>query len=173
MKKIATLLLLWQSLSSAFLIDSKRVMVSIGESKDHTHISIYRLGVRENFKQKWFKSSIGYLSGYYELSANYWVKGRSSNFGIALSPVFTYNFTFLPTTLQPYIEGGIGGSLWTDTMIATRNVSSHFLFEDRIGAGVRYKGYDLNFCYMHYSNAGLVKPNSGIDIFMLSLSFKY
>ena len=171
MKKIVILLLLWQSITHAFTLDGKKLMISIGESKDS--IGIYRVGVREDFEQKWLECSLGYLSGYYELSANLWHKGSSSNFGIAFSPVFTYNFTFLQTTLQPYIEGGIGGSLWTDTMIATRNVSSHFLFEDRIGAGVRYKGYDLNFRYMHYSNAGLVKPNSGIDIFMLSLSFKY
>ena len=169
MKKIIVLLLLWQSIVHALWLDDKKVMLSIGESKDN--IGIYRVGVKEDFKQKWLQSILEYLSGYYELSVNFWHKGDNNNFGVALSPVFTYNFTSLP--LSPYIEGGIGGSLWIDTMIATRNVSSYFLFEDRIGAGIHLKDFDLNFRYMHYSNAGIVKPNSGIDIFMLSVSFNY
>ncbi len=145
------------------------VSVSYGQSKDN--INVYRLSVRDSFNQEWAKSNIGYFDGYFELSANYFEKDSDSNFGIALSPVFTYNFTL--GKLQPYIEGGIGVSLWSDTMIAGRNLSSKFLFEDRIGLGLKYENYDFSFRYMHYSNAGIVQPNSGIDIFIASITYKF
>jgi len=145
------------------------VTLSIGQSKDK--IDIYRLGLRKDFDAKWAKSSVGYFSGYWELSANYWNWKSESNFGIALSPVFAYYFDL--GDFKPYVEGGIGGSWWSKTHIKNRNIGSHLHFEDRIGAGVRYKNLDFSFRYMHYSNAGLVKPNNGIDIFIGSISYKF
>jgi len=148
------------------------VTVSIGESRDH--IKIYRVGVRKDFSSKWAKSSIGYLSAYYELSFNYW-KGKrglhKENYGVALSPVFNYYFDF--GNVKPYLEAGIGASLFKYNSIDHRNTSSKFLFEDRLGAGVRVGDFDFSFRYMHYSNAGIVKPNSGIDIFIGSISYKF
>jgi len=148
------------------------VTASYGKSKDG--IKIYRLGLRKDFDSKWGKSSVGYFSGYYELSINYW-KGKTNhnktNYGVALSPVFGYYFDL--GEIKPYVEAGIGVSLFKHTFIDNRNISSHFLFEDRIGAGVRVKNFDFSFRYMHYSNAGIVKPNSGIDIFIGSISYKF
>ncbi len=144
--------------------------MSIGQSKDG--IAILRFGLRKNFNVQWLKSDIGYFGGYWELSGNYWSKGDSSIYGVALSPVFIYRVTSLGE-IEPYIEGSIGASLWTDTMIAGRNVSSNYLFEDRIGYGIKYKRFDLSFRYMHYSNAGIVRPNSGIDIFITSVTYKF
>ncbi len=144
--------------------------MSIGQSKDG--IAIIRLGLRKDFAKQWLKSNVGYFGGYWELSANYWNKGDSSNYGIALSPVFVYRVTGL-REIEPYIEVSIGASLWTNTLIAGRNVSSNYLFEDRIGCGIKYKRFDLSFRYMHYSNAGIVRPNSGIDIFITSVTYKF
>lgn len=143
--------------------------LSVGQSKDN--INIYRIGVRKDFGVEWFKSDFGYLSGYYELSANYWNKDSSDNFGVALSPVFTYTVDLWK--LKPYIEGGIGGSLWSHTKISWRNLSTNFLFEDRIGGGVKYENFDFSFRYMHYSNAGIKKPNHGIDIFIGSITYRF
>jgi len=148
------------------------VSASYGKSKDG--IKIYRLGLRKDFDSKWGKSSVGYFSGYYEFSLNYW-KGKTkhikTNYGVALSPVFGYYFDL--GEIKPYVEAGIGVSLFKHTFIDNRNISSHFLFEDRIGAGVRVKNFDFSFRYMHYSNAGIVEPNSGIDIFIASISYKF
>ena len=145
------------------------VTSSIGQSKDN--IDIYRIGLRKDFDSKWVESKIGYLSGYYELSANCWSWEDESNFGIALSPVFTYYANL--GDFKPYIEAGIGFSYWSETHIKTRNIGSHFHFEDRVGVGIRYKNYDFSFRYMHYSNGGLKDPNMGIDIFIASISYKF
>ncbi len=144
------------------------VTLSIGKSKDK--INIYRIGVRKDFTP-FAKNRAITIGGYWEASLNYWEKGSSNNFGIALSPVFALYFNI--GEFHPYIEAGVGASYFTKTHIANRDISSHWHFEDRVGAGVRYKNFDFSFRYMHYSNAGLVKPNQGIDIFIGSISYKF
>jgi lipid A 3-O-deacylase len=145
------------------------VTFSIGQSKDD--IDIYRIGLRKDFNSKWLQNKNGYLSGYYELTANYWKYKSENNFGVALSPVFAYYVDL--GDIKPYFEAGIGVSYWSKTHIKTRNMSTHFHFEDRIGVGVRYKNFDFSFRYMHYSNAGIKNPNPGIDIFIGSISYKF
>jgi lipid A 3-O-deacylase len=144
--------------------------IGYGQSKDN--IDIYRLTLRKDFSTRWWESGIGYLSGYWEGSLNYWNGRGDENFGIALSPVFVYYFQ-TGASLQPYLEGGIGVSLFSETRMGSRDLSSNFLFEDRIGAGVRVGDWDLSFRYMHYSNAGIEKPNDGIDIFIGSVNYRF
>ncbi|MDY0194670.1 MAG: acyloxyacyl hydrolase [Sulfurovaceae bacterium] len=145
------------------------VTLGIGESKDN--IGIYRLGARKNFEKTFFNSDYGWLSGYYEASLNYWDKEGEQIYGIALSPVFVYYFGNKSNSIYPYIEGGIGGAYLSDTTIKNRDMSSHLQFEDRVGAGIRTESFDFNFRYLHYSNAGIVEPNDGIDIFMFTISY--
>jgi len=147
------------------------ISLGLGESKDH--INIYRLGGKNNFKSTWFESDYGKLSGYYEASLNYWKKRDDHVFGVAFSPVFVYYIDVGSDTFQPYVEAGIGVAYISETKIHGRNMASHFQFEDRIGAGIKVGSYDFNARYMHYSNAGIRKPNDGIDIFMFTVAYKF
>ena len=147
------------------------INIGIGQSKDH--IGIYRLGLKKNFETTFFYSDHGWLSGYYEASLNYWKKNEDHIYGIALSPVFVYYFANKTDVILPYIEAGIGVAAISDTMIYGRNMSTTFQFEDRIGVGIKTTLFDLNARYMHYSNAGLKKPNNGIDIFMFTLAYRF
>jgi len=144
--------------------------LSIGKSRDD--IKIYRLGLRKEFKNKWLQSSVGYLGGYWEGSINYW-KGKSgdTSYGVAFSPVFAYYFDM--GEIKPFVEVGIGVSLFNNTTIDNRNLATKFRFEDRIGAGFRYKNFDFSFRFMHYSNASIKAPNDGIDIWIGSISYKF
>jgi len=146
--------------------------LSIGESRDG--IKVYRLGLRKDFDSKWAQTSVGYFSGYYELSINYF-KGKTNhnktNVGVALSPVFGYYFDF--GKFKPYVEAGIGLSVFNHTWIDNRNLSTHFLFEDRIGIGARVGNFDFSFRFMHYSNASIKAPNDGIDIWIGSIAYKF
>jgi lipid A 3-O-deacylase len=103
---------------------------------------------------------------------NYWNGKNNENFGIACSPVFTYCFTTFET-FTPYLEAGIGISIFNKTKIDSRDLTTNFLFENRIGTGIKMGNWDLSFRYMHYSNASIKKPNDGIDIFIGSLSWKF
>ncbi|MBN2721592.1 MAG: acyloxyacyl hydrolase [Campylobacterales bacterium] len=149
------------------LIDE--VTLGIGESKDN--IGIYRLGARKNFDKTFFDTDYGRLSGYYEASLNYWEKGGDHIYGIALSPVFVYYFGNKSNSIHPYIEGGIGVACLSDTKIQNRDMSSNLNFEDRVGVGIRMESFDFNARYLHYSNAEIVQPNDGIDIFIFTISY--
>ncbi len=146
------------------------VSFSYGQSKDK--IDIYRLGLQRDFESRWFESSVGYLSGYYELSLNYWNGRGDENYGVALSPVFAYYFN-ASENFHPYLEAGIGASLFSRTRMGPRNLSTNFLFEDRAGIGIRAGNWDLTFRYMHYSNASIKQPNDGIDIFLGSVAYRF
>jgi lipid A 3-O-deacylase len=116
---------------------------------------------------------MGYVSGYFELSYNHWEYNDQDINGVALSPVFVYSFGNESNFIRPYIEGGIGAAYIHEYHIADRNLSSNLQFEDRIGAGVKIGFFDVNFRYMHYSNASLKQPNHGIDIFMFTTAIQF
>ena len=147
------------------------LFVDIGQSKDK--IDIYRVGLRYNFSD-WLhnKGAPEAMGGYLEGSFNYWHGKKDNLWGVALSPVFYYEFNHTGR-IRPYIEGGIGGAYISKTRIDNRNMSSNLHFEDRIGIGVRTGDLDFHFRYMHYSNAGLKKPNDGIDIFIGGVAYKF
>ncbi len=145
------------------------INIGIGQSKDN--IDIYRLAVKKDFDKTFFESDIGWLSGYYEASLNYWERDGDDIYGIALSPVFVYYFGDKSSTILPYVEAGIGVTYISDTKLQTRDMTTNFQFEDRIGVGVRKGSFDLSARYMHYSNASIKQPNDGIDIFIFTLSY--
>ncbi|MDD5405512.1 MAG: acyloxyacyl hydrolase [Sulfurovaceae bacterium] len=145
------------------------VTLGAGNSKDD--IGIYRLGLRKNFDRTFLDSDYGWLSGYYEASTNYWEKDGDRIYGIAFSPVFVYYIGDKSNSIHPYIEAGIGGACLSDTKIKNRDMSSNLNFEDRAGIGIRTGSFDLNARYLHYSNASIVQPNDGIDIFMFTISY--
>lgn len=147
------------------------IALDIGQSKGN--INIYRLGLRKNFDTRWWSERQNLL-GYYELSLNYWDSNsvhHHNNTGVAFSPVLRYTFDF--ENWHPYIEGGIGVSLFNHTKIGQRDLSTHFLFEDRIGIGIVMGDLDFGIRYMHYSNADIKKPNEGIDIVIGSLVYRF
>lgn len=147
--------------------------LSLGYGQSRDDIDIFRLGLQKTFGTRWFESNTGYLSGFFELSYNYWEKSGEETHGIALSPVFAYYFDNGSQAVRPYIEGGIGAALIDDYTIAGRNLSTSFQFEDRIGFGFRFDRFDLNFRYMHYSNASIKDPNDGIDIWIGTFSWYF
>ncbi len=148
--------------------------VSFGIGKSHDNINVYRLGFKQDFQNTFYESNNGWLTGYYEASINYFGEiNQQHSYDLALSPVFVYNFKNISNTIQPYVEAGIGLSYLSHTTIQTRNMGTHFQFEDRIGFGIKTNSNDLNIKYMHYSNADIGSPNDGIDIFLLTISHKF
>jgi lipid A 3-O-deacylase len=132
------------------------------------------VGFRKQFGDHWLESKVGYLSGYHEISLNYWKHKSESVKQGAYSPVFTYVFAGPTSFIFPYIEGGIGVSFISEKMISGRDLSTYFQFEDRIGVGLklgRQHKHEVTFKYVHYSNASIKQPNDGIDSFLISYSY--
>ena len=145
--------------------------LSLGYGQSTDSIDIYRVGLMKKWDVKWLKNSTGYVDGYFELSYNHWDYSDKKINAVALSPVFQYAFNPSGSTWYPYIEGGIGVAYLDEYFIKDRNLSSNLQFEDRIGVGFRFDNLDLNFRYMHYSNASLKQPNDGIDIWIGTLAW--
>lgn len=168
---IACCLLLFSAVAGA---QTERFAVSGGYGQSTDNIDIVRIGVQKPFSSRWFESGTGVLSGYFELSYNYWDKSGDTTNGVAVSPVFVYYFNLEDfQNVIPYVEAGIGAAYIDDYHIANRNLSSNFQFEDRIGIGVRLNRMDFKFGYMHYSNAGLKSPNDGIDIWIGTVGWRF
>jgi len=158
------------SVAEELSLKEKSLGFSYGQSKDS--IDIYRLTLRKDFSTQWWESSVGYIGGYWEGSLNYWNGRGETNLGLAYSPVFTYTFQTV-NSVTPYLEAGIGLSFFVNTEMGERNLSTHFLFEDRFGVGIKTEKWDASFRYMHYSNASMQAPNDGIDIFIGSLHWRF
>jgi hypothetical protein len=114
------------------------------------------------------------LNLYFETSVNFWEYGvennYDSNFVLALSPVFEYQFSEYKSN-PIFVEFGIGVSLLDDTRFAGKNVSTHYQFEDRLGIVMKFgknKRDSIALRYLHYSNAGFKRPNPGLDFISLA-----
>lgn len=169
LKKIILLVACQVSMNSYSDVNPTHLAFDIGESKND--VNIYRIGIQQDFSG-WLAERNIPLGGYFEGSLNYWDGDHDDSYGIALSPVFYYQFCS-DCTVSPYIEGGIGASFFTKKTIDDKQMSSHFQFEDRIGMGFKIGQFDYHLRYLHYSNAGLKDPNHGMDILTGGVSYKF
>ncbi|MCG8566249.1 MAG: acyloxyacyl hydrolase [Desulfobacterales bacterium] len=153
---------------------SSDLILTAGYGQGQKDIGIYRLGVRTPIHWDALEKISPALELQGALAFTHWrVSSNDNASGICLAPVFYYVFRDFHPDFQPYIEGGIGVAWIDDYTVGGRNLSSNFQFEDRLGLGIRYKSLDLNFRYLHYSNASIVEPNDGIDIWMSSLAWSF
>ena len=143
--------------------------IATAAGKASQGINVLRVAWQRQWSQHWLVSDSGELSAMHALSINRWSTGADSITAFAYSPVFIYH---LHTAPLDYVKLGIGGAYLSDTQIKGRNLSSYFQFEDQVGVGWQWRKHDLSLVYMHYSNAGIKKPNQGIDMFLLSYAWR-
>lgn len=144
--------------------------VTFGVGEGQGTVNTYRIAIRKNMDVKWLESAIGYLTVNHEFSINLWQDGNNLLKGIAWSPVFHYRFK--AARISPFIELGIGLSYFSGDKFGGRNLSTRFLFEDRIMLGMMIKNMgNVLVGYMHYSNANIDGPNQGMS--MLAVQYVY
>lgn len=127
-----------------------------------------RLGASKSWEARWFDSSTGHLSGYWDAGYTYWEGGKEASGAHSLSfaPVFVYEFH--GQRFQPFIEFGIGVSAFSSSRVGDQVLGSSFNFEDRLGVGVKFGDHHrIGLRAVHYSNAGLKNPNDGIESYSL------
>ena len=140
------------------------VTAAIGQSGDST--MVYRLGAQWDWDKSCFESSVGRLTGYWDLGYTYWDgDDTASNHSLSFAPVFVYEFA--GQSVRPYIEAGIGVAAFSSTELESNELGSSFQFEDRIGVGLRFSGQEIGLRALHYSNAGLKQPNDGAEAYTL------
>jgi len=144
-------------------LDGLSLEIGSGQGTD-----LWRAGAQWKWQKKWLTGEAWQLGGYWELSAGTWDNPRGSVADFAFTPVFR----LAPASAAgPYLEGGIG--LHYLSRVPVRNgteLGGHVQFGSHAGAGLRFgerARYDLGARLQHLSNAGLEKPNPGINFLLL------
>ena len=92
---------------------------------------------------------------------------------IGLTPVFRFQRNGLE---GPYAELGLGAHLQSETTIGDKSMSTAFQFGSHLGVGYRFgvkRAFDLSYRYQHLSNAGIHKPNDGINFNQVRLQYHF
>jgi len=173
MKKFLSLVAVFVVSFSSLHASDNDYGISVNGGRSN-HIDIYRIGIQKPFNASVYDFESVTLHGFHEVGLNYWVGERNNVHAISYSPIFKLLFnSFQANEYQPYIDFGIGVALVSDTKIDNRNLSSSFLFEDRISVGISKDAWDFYIRYMHYSNAGIQSPNEGIDIVLAGINYNF
>ena len=122
-----------------------------------------------------------HLSSHWELSLSYWDgdEGRTGNDTLVeggVTPVFYIHSEAKPLGITPYIEGGAGMHLMSETELGDKDFDILFTFGSHAGAGFRFGPQDrieLGYRFQHLSNAGLGDPNPGINFHLIRLLYYF
>lgn len=134
--------------------------------------TVLRASIAFPWQARWFEGDRGSLTGYWDAGYTYWAQGdeyRAAH-SISFSPVLVYEFDTQHST-TPFVEFGIGISLFSETRVGEQTLGSAFNFEDRLAIGLALSGQQrVGIRAIHYSNAGLTHPNKGIESYSLFYS---
>jgi hypothetical protein len=138
---------------------------------------MWRAGVQWNWQSRWLQTGNWHLGGYWDAQIGQWSgSGKNTITDLGITPVFRFQQT-VPSSISPYVEGAIGFHLISPVRLEpSRGFSTAFQFSDHIGAGARFgdRGrYDLGLRFQHISNAGIKKPNNGINFTQLRFQYHF
>ncbi|WP_372614015.1 acyloxyacyl hydrolase [Halomonas sp.] len=89
---------------------------------------------------------------------------KGANAAWLVTPAVRYTFM---GEREVFLEAGIGGALFIDTRLDARELSTSFQFEDRLALGLPWADGEISLALIHYSNAGIRRPNDGFETLML------
>jgi lipid A 3-O-deacylase len=119
------------------------------------------------------------VSSYWQLEFSKWQSQQdSSQYGANLTAgvIPMFRFTGDKAYYQPYVDVGVGVSVFTDSRIGESEFGSNFQFTDVFGIGINFgkrNQWGLGYKFQHYSNGSVRAPNSGINFNLLNLTYKY
>ena len=160
------------SCETVFAVDSASVEYGTGNGAE-----MWRVGAQWNWKSKWLQRGNWHMGGYWDAQVGQWSgSGKNTITDLGLTPVFRYQET-QPSGISPYVEGAIGFHLISPVRLDEhRGFSSGFQFGDHVGVGARFgerHRYDLGLRFQHLSNAGIKKPNNGINFTQVRFQYHF
>ena len=174
MKKILWVVAAWGILAGrAMAVDGIAIEAGNGDSTD-----MGRVAVQWDWKKPLYQRGNWNLGGYWDVGLGYWNNNGFPNRNksiteIGVTPVFRVQSNDLTGV---YGELGIGAHLMSNTTIGDKTMSTAFQFGDHIGLGYRFgvkQAFDLSYRYQHLSNAGIKKPNDGINFNQVRLQYHF
>ena len=139
-----------------------------------------RLGAQADWGRQWLRGGGTHVRGYWDVSLAQW---RGSRFRgqagrhqditlLGITPVFRWQ---ADAGRGPYLELGVGAHLLSrEYDNDNRRLSGHLQFGSHLGAGYVFSnGLDLGLNFRHFSNAGISKPNDGVDLMGFRLAYAF
>jgi len=82
-----------------------------------------------------------------------------------------------PGAVAPYLEAAVGLHLLSHTSVSLeRRFSTAFQFGNHLGLGLRFgsqRAFDLGYRFQHLSNAGIKRPNQGINFHQVRFQYHF
>ncbi len=158
------------------------ISLEIGTSNAaNASVDITRIGLQWNWTKRWALGANWHIGGYWEVDFGNWSndsprRTNSSITEIGLTPVFRLQQSN-PGAIAPYAEAAIGLHLLSETSVSQhRRFSTMLQFGDHLGLGIRFgprHAFDLGYRYQHLSNAGIKRPNHGINFHQVRLHYSF
>lgn len=89
-----------------------------------------------------------------------------------------YFFNFSTGGIHPYLGISFGPNYLSEKRLGTQDQGSHFSFQTTVEAGTEVgsqkHSIDLNMHLAHYCNAGLFRPNAGLNIlYIFTIGYQF
>ena len=178
------LLRIWAAFALLLLCQAKAgavdaVMVEVGTEEADT----VRGGaaLQWQWPARWFSEGAWYLGGAWEAGLSYWSddEGRTGTGSLAevgFTPILRLTRHSAIGGIVPYLEGGFGVHLRSETELGDRSFDIPFAFGTLGGAGLLLgeRGqYQVGYRFEHQSNANLGDENPGMDFHLLRLGYHF
>jgi lipid A 3-O-deacylase len=138
-----------------------------------------RVGMIRQWHEQWLHRSNWHLTGYWEVALAYLnsdAAGGTSVADASLTPVFRLR-PDASGGVQPYLDVAVGLHLLSrDRIDDSHKLGSNLNFGPLLGLGVTFgdkSQYDLGYRFQHISNGGTTKPNDGVNIHEIRLTYLY
>jgi lipid A 3-O-deacylase len=143
-----------------------QLAVSVGQAADSQHTDVMRLTYRQALSsdaQPWWRPQ------QLQVGLGIWrvhdLDGRTRRYDASVTPVWRGDVA------RGYIEGGIGVYLLSHTINnESHRLPSSLQFGSHLGAGLSFGKASIGLALQHLSNAGIKKPNGGINFYLLTVS---
>jgi hypothetical protein len=137
-----------------------------------------RVAIQWNWDMRLYQGAEWNIGSYWDLGLGHWrnngFPGRNKDITeIGLTPVLRLQRNSLE---GPYAELGLGLHVQSDSTIGDKSMSTLVQFGSHLGAGYRFgvkRAFDLSYRYQHLSNAGIKKPNDGINFNQIRLQYHF
>jgi len=157
----------------AMAVDGMALEAGQGDGTD-----MGRVAIQWNWSKPLYQGAAWQLSPYWDLGFGYWrndgFPGRNQDITeIGLTPVLRLQRNRLEGL---YAELGLGAHLMSHTTIGDKRMSTQFQFGNHLGVGYRFgvkRAFDLSYRYQHLSNAGIKRPNNGINFNQIRLQYHF
>ncbi len=150
------------------------------EVADGNETQILRFGAQWRWDKTWWQSNGTHLGGYWDVNLAQWreqnYQGRVDEHqtlsSVGITPVFRWQSD---SQTGLYAEAGIGLHLLSDTYDNNGHILTGTLqFGDHVGIGYVFNNkVDVSLKRQHFSNCDMKKPNNGINLIVLKISYRF